>query len=243
MGTRGHGSDGEESLQERLGYTFSDQALLERALTHRSSAYEQRGGDGQDYERLEFLGDAVLGFVVSDWLCKDDPEAPEGVLTRRKQSVVRTQALALAARRVGLGRALRLGRGEESTGGREKLSLLADAFEAIVGAIYLDGGIRASRAFVRRHLAISLRAVRGDLHTADDFKTRLQEEVQATMHLTPRYRIVAMHGPAHARRFEVEVLLGAEAMGRGAGASRKQAEQEAARAALARVAGRERDEA
>ncbi len=219
-------------LEERLGYRFADRSTLERALTHRSWAYERGGTEGEDYERLEFLGDALLGFLVAEWLWRDDPRASEGVLTRRKQSVVRTETLTEAARRVGLGSGMLLGRGEESTGGRDKPSLLADVFEAVLGAVFVDGGVRAARSFVRRHLGGTLRTERRALLVADDYKTKLQERVQAQMKVTPRYRIVGTRGPAHAHQFEVEVLIGGKVTGTGTGPSRKQAEQQAARGAL-----------
>jgi ribonuclease-3 len=219
-------------LEARLGYRFKDRRLLERALTHRSRAYESGQDRDQNYERLEFLGDALLGFVVSEWLWRDDPHADEGVLSRRKQTVVRASTLARVAKELGVGEALRLGRGEESTGGRKKVSLLADAFEAILGAIQVDGGLRSGRAFVRRQLGAALESTRSVEQPEDDYKTRLQERVQGRLRVTPRYRIVATSGPAHAREFEVEVLIGDEVTGSGRGASRKQAEQRAARMAL-----------
>jgi ribonuclease-3 len=225
-------------LEARIGYRFDDPALLDEALTHRSHAYERSAARGGDYERLEFLGDALLGFLVSDWLWHDDPTANEGDLSRRKQSVVRTEALAHAARRLGIGDALLVGRGEESTGGRNKPSLLADVFEAVLGAVYLDGGIRPARTFVRRHLGEALRAARFTREVAEDYKTRLQEQVQARLRQTPAYRIVSTSGPAHALQFLAEVLVAGEVVGEGTGSSRKQAEQEAARDALERLGGR-----
>lgn len=224
-----------DSLEARLGYRFRDPSILEKALTHRSFAHEQRTGEEGDYERLEFLGDALLGFLVSEWLYADDRSADEGALTRRRQAIVRLQALADAARRLGLGEVLRLGQGEERTGGRKKTSLLGDAFEAILGAVFVDGGIRPARAFVRRHLGGVLAGVRRGEVAPDDFKTRLQEAAQARLRLTPRYRIVTMSGPAHALQFEAEVRIGEDAVGRGHGTSRKQAEQAAARDALERL--------
>jgi len=221
-------------LEQRLHYRFKDPALLERALTHSSLTHETAGRE--DYERLEFLGDALLGFVVADRLVRADPEANEGDLTRRKQTVVSTEPLAEAARRLGLGEALRLGRGEEGTGGRAKTSLLADAFEAVVAAVYLDGGLRSARSFVNRHLRDRLVAARHGSAPPEDHKTRLQELVQARWRLTPSYRIVGTAGPDHARSFEVEVVVGDRVLGAGTGASRKQAEQEAARSALAEIA-------
>lgn len=225
-----------EELEERLGYRFSDPALLSRALTHRSRAHERKEGYGEDWERLEFLGDSLLGFVVGDWLVRHDVHANEGVLTRRKQSVVREEALAEAARGIGLGEALRLGRGEESSGGRDKPSLLADAFEGVLGAVYMDGGVRAARSFVTRHLGAALKAACESDLAAEDHKTRLQETVQGKLRETPRYRVVGTTGPAHAREFEAEALVRGEVLGTGHGTSRKQAEQEAARDALERLA-------
>ncbi len=222
----------EADLEPRLGYRFRDAPRLHAALTHRSFAHEASLRPDEHYERLEFLGDALLGLVVSEWLLRDDPSADEGDLTRRKQSVVRMEALAEAARRLGLGEVLRLGRGEETTGGREKPSLLADTFEAIVGAVYLDGGIRAARSFVLRHLGKELRAHRRARVPPEDYKTRLQEAVQGKLRQTPRYRIVSTSGPPHALEFEAEVRVGESLLGTGRGTSRKQAEQAAARAAL-----------
>jgi ribonuclease-3 len=219
-------------LEERLGYRFRDPSLLHQALTHRSHAYESNAGPRADYERLEFLGDSLLGFLVSEWLWRDDDDADEGTLSRRKQAVVSTSTLARAARDLGLGAVLLVGRGEESTGGREKRSLLADVFEAVLGAIFVDGGIRPSRAFVRRHLAVVLRTARLARDLAEDHKTRLQEAVQARLRQTPTYRIVSTSGPAHALQFQAEAMIGSDVVGWGTGTSRKQAEQEAARDAL-----------
>lgn len=220
-----------EALERKLGHRFRDPALLERALTHRSRAHEE-GTVGGSYERLEFLGDSLLGFLVADWLMRTTPGADEGELTRRKQAIVSTGPLAQAARDLGLGEALRLGRGEEETGGRDKTSLLADVFEAVLAAVYQDGGMRKARAFVRRHLKGRVASVRRGPETADDAKTRLQEQVQARLRLTPTYRIVRTAGPAHARSFTAEVVVGERVVGEGTGPSRKRAEQEAARAAL-----------
>lgn len=223
-------------IETRLGYRFKDPALLTRALTHRSRAYERGGPHGDDWERLEFLGDSLLGFVVGDWLFRRDAEADEGVLTRRKQTVVRTEALAEAARRIGLGDSLHLGRGEENTGGRDKVSLLADAFEGVLGAVYMDGGLRVARSFVIRHLGGVLREALGSDEAAEDYKTRLQEMTQARVHQTPRYAVTGTSGPAHAREFEAEVTLEGRVLGTGRGASRKQAEQAAAHDALGKIA-------
>jgi ribonuclease-3 len=219
--------------ERRLGYRFADMTLLETALTHRSHSYERGKDRWSNYERLEFLGDSLLGFLAAEWLYADDQRANEGTLSRRRQAVVRTTTLARAAQRLALGDAVLLGTGEAATGGGEKRSLLADTFEAILGAVYLDGGVKPARAFVERHLRRDLEAVRSAEISDDDYKTRLQESIQARLQRTPRYRIVATSGPAHAREFEVEVLLDDEVLGTGRGTTRKRAEQQAARAALA----------
>ena len=234
MSDRGERWEPDERIESALGYHFSNPELLETALTHRSHSYES-DQPRADYERLEFLGDALLGFLVADWLYRDDPGSPEGVLSRRRQIVVRASTLAEAASEIGLGEAVLLGRGEERTGGRSKPSLLADTFEAVLGAIYLDGGIRPARAFARRHLGRSLNQTRRSTRPDDDYKTRLQETIQAKLQRTPRYRIVSMTGPAHALEFVAEVLVDDEALGTGSGSNRKRAEQEAARKALSQL--------
>jgi len=221
-----------DGIEEQLGYRFSDISLLETALTHRSHAHERSQQSPANYERLEFLGDALLGFLVSERLYQGDAQASEGVLTRRRQSVVRASTLAKASRRLGLGEAIRLGRGEERTGGREKPSLMSDLFEAVLGAIYLDGGIRPARSFVARHLDDALHRSHSAGGATDDYKTRLQERIQAKLRLAPRYRIVSTTGPPHALRFEVEVLVDDRVLGSGSGSNRKRAEQEAAREGL-----------
>lgn len=226
------------ALELKLGRRFDDRALLTLALTHSSWVHENTAelenaaGLENDYERLEFLGDAVLGLVVAELLFRDDASASEGELTRRKAGLVSMPALAAAARRLDLGTFLLLGRGEESSGGREKDSLLADAFEAVIGAIFLDGGIRAGRAFVRRSLLSSQGASGGRDASGYDAKTELQERCQARSRMTPVYRIVETMGPAHAREFAVEVLEGDRVLAAGRGRSRKAAEQDAAAKAL-----------
>jgi ribonuclease-3 len=222
-------------IERRLGYHFNDVTLLEMALTHRSHAYEQAGGQRTNYERLEFLGDATLGMIVSEWLYLDDAQVDEGVLTRRRQSVVCTATLAQAAAALGLDEAIRLGRGEEQTGGREKKSLMADIFEAVLGAIFIDGGMRPSRDFVLNHLKPNLLQTRKTSDASGDHKTRLQENVQARLRRTPTYRIVSTSGPPHALHFEVEVLVNDKVIGMGSGSNRKRAEQAAARIALEKI--------
>lgn len=233
---RGEGGGELEALEARLGHRFRDRSVLVRALTHRSFAHERPASRASGtYERLEFLGDALLGFLISERLLADDPEASEGTLSRRRQSVVREDTLAGVAEGLGLGEALRLGRGELQTGGRTKRSLLADVFEAVLCAVYLDGGLRAARAFVRRHLGAFLRAVREPASPPTDYKTVLQEHAQSRLHRTPRYRIVGAWGPAHQPRFRAEVSIDGRVLGTGTGSSRKLAEQGAAREALGRL--------
>lgn len=222
-------------LEAALGHVFRDRDLLTRALTHRSMAVDRAAESREiSYERLEFLGDSLIGFVVSAWLVRDDPEAPEGVLSRRKQAVVRAASLAQAAREIGVGRYVRMAPGEESSGGRERTGMLSDVLESLVGAVYVDAGFRAARRVVLLHLRPTLRRARGSDEVRDDYKTRLQEQVQAARRQTPRYRVVRASGPDHDRCFEAEVWVGRKRWASGTGSSRKRAEQDAARRALER---------
>jgi ribonuclease-3 len=215
-------------LEAALG-TGVEPALLERALTHRSYAYEHGGLPTN--ERLEFLGDAVLGLVVTDVLYRRHPDLPEGALAKLRASVVNTRALADVARTLGLGRWLRLGRGEEVTGGRDKSSILADTTEALIGAVYVDRGIDAASVLVRRLFDPLMRAASED-GAALDWKTALQELAASRGLGVPDYRI-AESGPDHAKSFTAEVALGGEVLGGGGGRSKKEAEQQAAEAACA----------
>jgi len=221
-----------ESLQAVIGYQFRDRGLLEHAMTHTSRANEDVTGGVIDNESLEFLGDAVLGFVVADLLFREFPEWDEGGKSKMKSSMVSTFALAKQAERLHLGEHLLLGRGEEKTGGRRKQALLADGYEALVAAIYLDGGIDAARAFIRREFAEMIAGARRGGMTAQDYKSGLQELVQARSQPLPEYRLVGTFGPDHEKRFEVEVLVGGESLARASGPSKKEAEQEAAKKAL-----------
>ncbi|MDP9435855.1 MAG: ribonuclease III [Actinomycetota bacterium] len=213
-------------LEAALG-TGVDPALLERALTHRSYAYEHGGLPTN--ERLEFLGDAVLGLVVTDALYRAHPELPEGQLAKLRASVVNTRALAGVARRLGLGEWLRLGRGEEVTGGRDKTTILADTMEALIGAVYLERGIEGATVLVRA-LFDPLMAAAATDGAALDWKTALQELSAALGLGVPEYDLTES-GPDHAKAFVAQVRLGATVHGSGSGRSKKQAEQEAARAA------------
>jgi len=221
-------------LEEQLDYRFSDPERLDEALVHRSWAHEQ--GTIDHNERLEFLGDAVLGLVAASWLYARHPEQPEGELARRKAWLVAAPTLAREARRLGLGERLRLGVGEERSGGREKASILADALEAVYGAIWLDGGPEAARRVIERYLE---EAERAGEPTGGDPKTVLQEIVQGRGWPLPVYSIVEEAGPDHDKRFVCEVALCGAAAGRGDGRTKKEAQQRAAAAALESLAAAE----
>jgi ribonuclease-3 len=226
-----------EALESALGMPLPDRDLALSAVTHKSYANEHREEAARDNERLEFLGDAVIDLAVSHRLMELFPGAREGDLSKMRASVVDEQGLAGMARALDLGSLLRLGRGEELTGGRRKASLLADAMEAVVAAVYLAAGLGPVLALVDRFLGDAFaRASEGTLDR--DFKTQLQEVAQSRLRSSPRYRVVAEVGPDHEKTFEVEVDLRGEVLGRGAGRSKKDAEQAAARAALDAVAGR-----
>lgn len=211
-----------------MGYRFRTPELLTLGLTHRSWANEQ--GEEENYERLEFLGDAVLGLVTAEWLYRQHPELPEGQLSQRKAVLVSKPALARHAQRLSLGEALRLGVGEERSGGRDKASLLADSLEAIFGAIFLDGGFDAVRQVIRPLLERTDEERHHQRH--QDAKTRLQEVTQARGWDLPEYLLVAEVGPDHDKLFRVECRVAGEVAGRGEGRSKKLAEQAAAAAAL-----------
>jgi ribonuclease-3 len=217
-------------LENRLGYTFQDRFWLQQAFVHSSYAYEY-SQSGPSNERLEFLGDAVLNLVISDFLLIIYPAAPEGDLSRRRASLVNARSLAGIARHLDLGAYLLLGRGEEQQKGRQKPSMLADALEALLAAVYLDGGYDAAKEVVKSLFAGKL-AAREDDPVSRDFKTALQEYAQKWLKVSPEYRLVRQNGPAHARAFEVEVWLAGRPLGRGEGKSKKQASQEAAHQAL-----------
>ncbi len=221
-------NDTNAELERRLGYAFKDSARLELALTHSSRANEESDPQHGN-ERLEFLGDAVLDLVVSEYLMEAHPDADEGSLSRARADAVNTHALAARAKALGLGQAARLGRGEERSGGRDKPSILANVFEAVVGAMYLDGGLASVRGFVDREFAEDLQDLGRSIR---DAKTQLQELLQARGEDIPRYHLMETRGPDHAREFEIEVRLGDTVLGSGQGRSKRAAEQEAARVAL-----------
>lgn len=226
---REHDRDPLDALQQRLGHRFRDRALLEEALTHRSWANDQ--GIDVDWERLEFLGDAILGLVAGEWLFRRFPQQREGDLSRLKAYLVSAPALADAALALGLGEGLRLSIGEERSGGRRRPALLADALEALLAAIYLDDGLETVRRVVEPVLARGLTIWREEI-ALRDAKTALQELTQARGWALPTYRQVATEGPDHARTFTVEVWVRGELAGTGRAGSKKAAQQEAAREGL-----------
>lgn len=227
----------QDGIEAVLGYTFRRPALLAQALTHKSFLNERTSADGAHNERLEFLGDAVVSLVVTDYLVERFPTLTEGQLSKIKARLVSEPCLAEGARRLGLGRFLRLGRGEELTQGREKPSLLADGLEAVTAAIYSDGGMEAGRAFVLRVLERELLALerQGDALDETDYKTRFQEQCQRNYDTLPVYRTTGERGPDHRKEFEVEVLVRGTVWGTGCGHTKKTAEQAAAREALERA--------
>ncbi|HEX9776491.1 MAG TPA: ribonuclease III [Actinomycetota bacterium] len=227
MAFRRRGSD----LERRLGVVLRDRTLWDHALTHRSFAYEEGGLPTN--ERMEFLGDAVLGVVVTDQLYREFPGQPEGDLAKMRAALVNMTVLADVAREIGLGGHIKLGRGERMTGGADKASILADTLEAVFGAIYLDRGIRTASRVI---LGLFLPRIRGDVEggIVRDYKTELQELAAARLSALPDYRL-AESGPDHAKRFEAEVHLQGSLYGSGSGRSKKEAEQAAAREAVERL--------
>ena len=229
------------ALEERLGHKFSNRELLEQALTHSSAIPELRGASAEapgdsaylsDNERLEFLGDAVLELLASEYLLAAFPEWSEGQLSKSRARIVNAGSLESAARRLRLGEHLRLGRGEEKTGGREKQTLLADAFEAVVAAVYLDAGLGAARELLQRILFEQALEERGERIAESDHKSALQEFLQGRGQAPAEYRLAGERGPDHQKTFHVEIWINGERLARGEGSTKKEAEQQAARSAL-----------
>jgi len=229
-----------DDLEEILGYSFDDRSLLERALTHRSWAHEEVGaGNEMDARRLhnealEFVGDSVLGLIIADYLFQAYPDVTEGELSRMKHRLVSASTLGCASERLTVGEYLRVGRGEEKSGGRGKLALLADAFEALLAAIFLDGGLAAATDFVHHALADELEKVDPEAAAAADFKTLLQEHIQADHHAAPHYTVIETTGPPHRRTFHVELSWDGGTV-RAEGRTIKAAETTAARLALEKI--------
>jgi len=223
------------SFQNKIGVTFNNLSLLELALTHSSFINENPGIAPEPNERLEFLGDSVLGLIMAEKLYLDFPDAPEGTLTRLRSALVRRETLAKAAETLGLGDYLILGKGEESGGGRNKPINLAGAFEALIAAIYLDLGWETVRSFIIKLFGPEVYQ-QACQETGADFKSRLQEIMQAERQITPSYHLISASGPDHAKHFLIEVRAGEVVLSRGTGMSKKSAEMDAARCALERLA-------
>lgn len=233
-------SSKDKQFEDRLGRKFQNPELLQRALTHSSAVPDLRASDAtgvvppEDNERLEFLGDAVLNLLASEYLLEKFPQWSEGQLSKSRARLVNAQALQSAARRINLGEHLRLGRGEEKTKGREKPALLADAFEAVIAAIYLDGGLAAAREMLRTALFESVEE-RGTSLFETDRKSALQEFLQGRGKPPAEYRLAAESGPDHHKTFQVEVWIDGSRMASGQGTTKKEAEQRAAGSALERL--------
>ena len=218
-------------LQNHLGYNFQDVGILETALTHKSYINEIPKKDVLNNERLEFLGDAVLGLVISDFLIHRFPEYSEGPLSKLKGFIVSRSSLFEAAKELDLGRYLRLGRGESNSGGRHKRSILADSFEAVIASIYLDGGMKAAYAFIIRQMGEKVLGLAGNAYIPD-YKTILQEHTQIEFGCVPTYKLISEKGEDHDPEFEVCILVEDKRCGRGKGKSKREAEQDAAHNAL-----------
>jgi ribonuclease-3 len=225
-----------EPLRHAIGYRFRDRGLLEHAMTHTSKANEDVSGGVRDNESMEFLGDALLGFVIADLLFREFPDFDEGGKSKTKAMLVSTSMLARQAERLRLGDHLLLGRGEEKTGGRRKQALLADGYEALIAAIYLDGGIEPARAFIVREFSPLIEDIRRHGLGGQDYKSALQELLQSRDLPLPEYRLVATLGPDHRKQFQVEVAVRGDAVAEAIGPSKKEAEQEAARLAMEKLA-------
>lgn len=219
-------------LEQKIGYSFRSRALLDRALTHRSFANERVGENCQHNEALEFLGDSVLGFVVSAWLLERFPDLSEGKLSKMKAYLVSESRLVEIAEALDLGSYILLNRGEEKTGGRRKRALLADAYEALIGVLYVDGGITVAERFLRRELRQKLLGIDPESMIGADYKSALQERLQAAGGHGPEYAVVEVQGPDHRRTFRVELRIGGHAVATGEGHTIKIAQQEAARLVL-----------
>ena len=221
-----------KDLEIALGYRFKNIQLLQNALTHSSYANERWHNSLMSNERLEFLGDSVLGMLVAEYLYHNFPNRPEGELTRMRADMVCEQTLAAAANRIGLGKHLLLGHGEEQGGGRNRNSILADAMESVIAASFLDGGMAAALKIVQQFILVEVPVTK--LHNAD-YKTKLQELIQQKKNQTLSYRLAGQSGPDHDKQFDVEVSLNGQVVGFGSGSSKKRAEQMAARSAIEKL--------
>ena len=221
-----------KDLENAIGYRFKNIQLLQNALTHSSYANERWHNSLLSNERLEFLGDSVLGMLVAEYLYRNFPDRPEGELTRMRADMVCEQTLAAAANKIGIGNHLLLGHGEERFGGRTRNSILADAMESVIAACFLDGGLNAALTVVQKFILVEVPVTR--LHNVD-YKTRLQELVQQKKNQTLSYSLVGESGPDHDKQFLVEVRLNGDVVGSGSGSSKKRAEQSAAASAIEKL--------
>ena len=221
-----------KDLENAIGYRFKNIQLLQNALTHSSYANERWHNSLLSNERLEFLGDSVLGMLVAEYLYRNFPDRPEGELTRMRADMVCEQTLAAAANKIGIGEHLLLGHGEERFGGRTRNSILADAMESVIAACFLDGGLNAALTVVQKFILVEVPVTR--LHNVD-YKTRLQELVQQKKNQTLSYSLVGESGPDHDKQFLVEVRLNGDVVGSGSGSSKKRAEQSAAASAIEKL--------
>jgi ribonuclease III len=224
-------TDTKKTLLDHLQIKFKNPKLLDLALTHRSFVHEQKLPLDQSNERLEFLGDAVLGICIAEMLVHSFPDEAEGALSKRRAALVNQKQLAKIAESMELGAALHIGKGEEKTGGRQKKSLLCDAFEAVIGAIYMDQGMEVTKKQVHRYFSTLIPESK-KVETSEDYKTRLQEFFQGTFRKSPKYIILSESGPDHSKTFEVKIELDGKPLATGKGSSKRAAEQEAAKAAF-----------
>ena len=224
-----------EEIQRRSEYTFKDINILNRALTHSSYANEYKKHKIIYNERLEFLGDSILGLIVSEYIYKEYPNYPEGELTKLRSTVVCEPTLSFLAKNIDLGKYLLLGKGEEATGGRERVSIIADAFEALIGSIYLDGNMLEAKKFVLQHLEPAIKDAINGIELFIDYKTQLQEILQKKNSDKITYQVVKEEGPDHNKSFFTEVYSKEIVLGKGKGKSKKDAEQDAAKSAIIRM--------
>lgn len=225
-------------FENRIGYHFKNRELLLRALTHSSYAYENQHKEISDNEVLEFLGDSVLGLIIADFLCNAYPDLSEGELSKLKSAAVSTSALDYFAKKIRLDRSIRLGKGEEKSGGRNKKTILAGSFEAVIAAIYLDGGLEPARAFILKYLKSLFKRINIKKFFVDNYKSALQEYLQRENATAPIYKTVTTQGPDHKRSFVVEVFAEGKLLAQAKGNSKKEAEKKAAQKALKSMLGR-----
>jgi len=222
-----------QNFQELIGHSFQNVKLLDEALTHKSFLHDKLKESAGHNQRLEFLGDALLGMVISEYLYHKFPHYPEGKLSKMKSMIVSRALLVRKAKEIPLGKYMLLSKGEESTGGRNRTSLLADGFESLIGSIYLDGGLSACRQFILDRLQPDLEEL--EKAGEKDYKSNLQEYAQAEFGQVPVYRVISAEGPSHRRIFEITVSLKGKVYGKGKGGTKKSAEQQAARRALGKL--------